>query len=79
MREARPLPQSDPSVYMKQWTFFADEPAKKIKIPPMVMGDSAIPMQYVEFKDYKLVTTDKYVANVIRKLCSPNGVMEIKK
>jgi hypothetical protein len=66
-------------VFAKQWTFFSDEPCKRIKIPPMVMGDSARPMEYIYFKDYKYVTTDKYIANVLRRLCSPHGLMEIKK
>jgi len=59
--------------------FFSDEKTKSVKIPMTKLGDNPLPTPlYAVFQDHKLSTNSRHVASVLRKKCSPTGIIESK-
>ena len=60
-------------------TFIAGTKDKEIKIPAVKRGEKWLdaPNKAV-FKNYKYKCTSAYVASVLRKECSPEGILELK-
>ncbi len=73
-------PGIENDILKKPIIFLADEANKKVKIPGLKLDAIVwLPLPpTANFKDYKYVCKSKCVAGVLRRKCSPHGIMETK-